>query len=446
MTNEELSARLKAFALMLKYGHDLFGAGDFVDAAALAVNNSRQLLNFRTATLLELAGGKARVIAQYGLAEANPHSQLAVRQCRFAESLQLADEPQTVTRENGLPDELAEHDAVYCCVKLRPPANLEETDFTFIWLLEYEKRVPPYVPNTVKLLAASVSEALYYQRLCKSRFRRIKRHVKKRWIWGVVLAALAGAMFVRVPENVTAEFTLKAPEITSAYAWFDGLIAKCLVQDGETVKRGDVVAEYDTEQLAYRLSGARSALREVEAELALEQQNAFTDETRLGQVRLLEARRDTAKVAVEEAQWYLEHSEIAAPAEGIVALADDRAELLAGKAVRTGDKLFEIFGGNGMVAEIPVDEREASVLSQHFRVTLFLHTAPETAIPAEILEISHYPELTEQKTYCYKVRVKQQNAPAGLRYGMRGVARLSGGRVPIGYRLFKSSVLYFRGM
>ena len=71
---------------------------------------------------------------------------------------------------------------------------------------------------------------------------------------------------------------------------------------------------------------------------------------------------------------------------------------------------------------------------------------PETAIPAEILEISHYPELTEQKTYCYKVRVKLQNAPAGLRYGMRGVARLSGGRVPIGYRLFKSSVLYFRGM
>ena len=72
----------------------------------------------------------------------------------------------------------------------------------------------------------------------------------------MILAMLTGAMFVRVPENVTAEFTLKAPEITSAYAWFDGLIAKCLVQDGETVKRGDVVAEYDTEQLAYRLSGA----------------------------------------------------------------------------------------------------------------------------------------------------------------------------------------------
>lgn len=262
----------------------------------------------------------------------------------------------------------------------------------------------------------------------------------------MALVALAGAMFLRVPENATAEFTLKAPEITSAYAWFDGLIAKCLVQDGETVERGDLVAEYDTEQLAYRLSGARSALRETEAELALEQQSAFTDETRLGQVRLLEARRDTMKIAVDEAQWYLAHSGIAAPAGGIVALVDGRAEQLAGKAVRTGDKLFEIFGGSGMVAEIPVDERDASILSRRFQVTLFLHTAPETAIPAEILEISHYPELTEQKTYCYKVRAKLLNVPAELRYGMRGVAKLSGGRVSLGYRLFKNVVLYFRGM
>ena len=87
MANEELASRLKAFALMLKYGHDLFDAGNFSDAAALAVNNSRRLLNFRTATLLELSGGKARAIAQYGQVEANPHSRLAQVQCRFAESL-----------------------------------------------------------------------------------------------------------------------------------------------------------------------------------------------------------------------------------------------------------------------------------------------------------------------------------------------------------------------
>ena len=446
MTNEDLISKLKAFALMLKFGHDLFDAATFRDTAALVVNNSRPLLNFRTATLLELFDGKASVIAQYGQPEPNVHSRLAVIQAGFAESLKLGSEPLIISVADGLPAELAENGMVYCCLKLRPPTNLSATDLSFIWLLEYEKSVPPYVPNTFKLLGASAAEALYYQCFCKSQLWKVKRHVKKRWVWCALLLLLLASMFLRVPESTTAEFTLKAPEITSAYAWFDGPIAVCRMQDGDTVKKGEIVAEYDSAQLNYRLTSAQNALREIEAELTLEQQNAFSDEERLGRVKLLEARRDTMRVAVQEAQWFLDHARIAAPADGILALADGRAEQLAGKAVRTGDKLFEIYGGRGMVAEIPVNEHDASILRKAFHTTLFLHTAPETAIAVELLEISHYPELTEQKTYCYKVRVRLPETSEGLRYGMRGIARLSGGNVSLGYRLFKSVVLFFRGL
>lgn len=446
MTNEELVSKLKAFALMLKFGHDLFDAATFRDTATLVVNNSRSLLNFRTATLLELADGKASVIAQYGQPEPNVHSRLAVVQAGFAESLKLGAEPLIVASADGLPAELAVSNAVYCCLKLRPPANLEMAEFIFIWLLEYEKEVPSYVPATAKLLAASAAEALYYQRCCKRQLWVVKRQVKKRWFWGIALILLIATMFLRVPESTVAEFTLKAPEITSAYAWFDGPVASCLVQDGESVKRGQVIAEYDTEQLNYRLASARNALREIETELALEQQNSFSEEERLGKVKLLEARRETMAVAVKEARWYLDHARITAPADGILALSDGRAELLAGKVVRTGDKLFEIYGGHGMVAEIPVNERDASILRDAFQVTLFLHTAPENAIPVAVQEVARYPELTEQQTYCYKVRVRLPDGEAGLRYGMRGIARLSGGNVFLGYRLFKSMVLYFRGM
>jgi hypothetical protein len=38
------------------------------------------------------------------------------------------------------------------------------------------------------------------------------------------------------------------------------------------------------------------------------------------------------------------------------------------------------------------------------------------------------------------------DGPDDLRYGMRGIAKLSGGDVSLGYRLFKSTVLYFRGL
>ncbi len=446
MATEDFASRAKAFALMLKYGHDLFEAKTLEDASALGVNNSRILLNFTTSTLLEMGNGKAVVLAQYGQTTVNSHSRLAVLQCKLAESLKFASEPLIVSKENGLSPELSGESRVYLCLKLAPPANTDGADFSFIWLLEYEKEVPSFAVNTAKLLAVSLSEALHYQKLCKNRLWNVKRHAKKRWIWGAALLVLIGLLFLRVPENATAEFTLKAPEITGAYAWFDGPIARCLKQDGDVVKRGEIVAEYDTSQLEYRLSAAKSQLRETEAELALEQQNAFSDQTRLGQVKLLEARLATMRVSVKEAEWYLEHAKILAPGNGVLALADGRAEQLAGKAVRTGDKLFDVMGGIGMTAEIPVNERDASVLQKQLSATLFLHTAPETAIPVKILEVSHYPELTEQRTYCYKVRVQLPLDTDNLRYGMRGVAKLSGGKVFLGYHLFKNALLYVRSL
>ena len=44
------------------------------------------------------------------------------------------------------------------------------------------------------------------------------------------------------------------------------------------------------------------------------------------------------------------------------------------------------------------------------------------------------------------LRCKVPASADQLRYGMRGVARISGGKVSLGYRLFKSAVLYFRGL
>lgn len=253
-------------------------------------------------------------------------------------------------------------------------------------------------------------------------------------------------MFIRVPESTNAEFTLKAPEITSGYAWFEGPVARCYLQDGSLVKKGDLIAEYDTNQLNYRLTAAESQVNEIKAELELEGRTAFTERERLGTVKLLEPKLQSALVNVREAQWYLGKSRFLSPADGILVLKDGRAELLTGKVVHAGEKIFDIYGGEGMVAEIPLNERDSSILRQSPTATLFLHTAPERPIPVKILEISPYPELTEQRTYCYIVRAELPENMTDLRYGMRGIAKISGEKVFLGYHLFKSVVLYFRGI
>ena len=444
MPNEDFSARLKALAFIIKYGHDLFNAQTFDDAAANVVNNSHSMLNFRTATLLESNGRKSRVVAQFGQPNVNKNARLAVLQRKLADSLVFDEDAVVVTADNGLEAELAQNDAVYYALRLPPPPNSDNTPLFYIWLLEYEKEIPAYVPNSAKLLANSAAEALFYHRLTKRRFWALRGSLPKLCFWTIVLGAVAAMMFIRGPERITAEFTLQAPQITGAYAMYDGIVATCLKPDGASVKKGDVIIEYDVNQLKYRLGVAMSQLRETEAELALEEQSAFSDQSRLARVKLLEARRDTAKVSVDEAQWYLQNAQIHAPADGLLVLTGGHAELFAGRAVKTGDKLFEVHGGDGMLADIPINEQNASLLRLSPQLALFLHTAPENALECEVIDVAHYPELTEQKTYCYHVHARLTGDHEGLRYGMRGIAKLSAGNYSLGYRLFKNVILYTR--
>jgi hypothetical protein len=166
----------------------------------------------------------------------------------------------------------------------------------------------------------------------------------------------------------------------------------------------------------------------------------------LGKVQLLNAKKEVLLVAVKEAEWFLKNAEIKAPAAGKLVLPSGKNGRLTGKAIRIGERIFEIYGGEQMVAEIPVNEEESSVLQQEFSAELFLHTAPEDAIPVKITNVADHPELTESSSYCYKVVGEIPGDTGNLKYGMRGIARLYGGKVPLGYRLFKGALLYFRGL
>lgn len=446
MTNE-IDSKIKTFALIIKFGHDLFERKDLKSISASAVNDSHLLLGFRSSAIFRLNGNrKINVLGQFAQAEVNEHSAAVLAQKTLIENTEFDQNGVAVIKNEALPEELSENDAVYLICRLTPPESSGLTGF-YIWILEYEKEIPDNIITTAQLLGRSVSESLSLAESASSglkwhfsgAFRNLLRFV-------LPLIFLAAVMFIPVQESSTAEFMLKAPEITAAYSKFDGSILQCLKQDGESVRKDETIIRFDTAELQYRLANAQLSLKEAEADLELARQNAFTDEKTLGKVKLLQARCNILQVAVKEAEWYLKNSEIKSPADGILVLSDDeRAEQLIGKSVRTGDKLFEIYGGTGMIAEIMVNERDSSVLQHSFDTELFLHTAPEKGFSGTIISVSRYPKLNEQKFYCYPVRIKLKgNEDEKLRFGMRGIAKISGKNVCLGYYLFKSLILYFR--
>ena len=454
----ELQARLKIFGMIFRIGSDIFRAPDFDTACGMAVNNPAVLLKFKRATLFEKSEGGLRILAQYGQIAVNPHSEVARTQLELLSGREFSPEkPLRMRRrpEEGaeardpetqaLLDALLDEDGELIALSLPAPGFLGDPGFSLVWLLEYDSPIPAYALTSASLLTHSLGEGLFCHRCCGAvAHRRFRRRLSAgKWTTIVLVVVAAILLLVRVRDSVNAEFTLKSPRTVGAYAWFDGPIAECFKQDGASVKKGEIVLRYDTSALAFRLANARSQVAEIAKEYDVESAAAFNDKSKLGRVELIRTRLESARVAVAEAQWYMDHAEVRAPADGVLALAEGRADLLVNKAVRTGDKLFDVYGGSGVIAEIQVNERESSILLGELSATLFLYTRPDRTFDAEIVEVKQYAELTEQRTYCYKVRARLKS-DLPLRYGMRGVAKLRGESVSLGYFLFRNLVIYLR--
>ena len=357
---QEMAARLKAFGVMMRLGHDLFNAPDFATAAVMAVNNARPVVGFRSSTLLQIRGKKVDILSQYAQPVVNKHSRQAVLQRELLEITGQLEEMVEITAENAdkygngnAVRELCPDGVTMLLVPLKAPPFLKKPAIQLVWLLEFDGKIPPYAMTAAKLLASSYAEALYCQLIDASRIRAFSRKKLinfKRIFWILILAATVYVMFLPIPEKVNAEFELKAPEISTVYAWFDGPIAECrrpdgkLWKSGDEVKKGDVIAKYDTSQLEFRLENANAAIKELKEELDQKERAPFDADRRdnRGEIKLLKARIESAEIAVKEARWYLDHADILAPCDGILQLTDQRAEALIGKAVRTGDRIFEL--------------------------------------------------------------------------------------------------------
>lgn len=458
--NQELKARLHAFAAIFRLGRDAFAAGDLTAAGVHIVNNSKTLLAYERSVLVDMRG-KPRILAEFAQVEVNQHTAYAQAVLRLCGEMTIPENPFEVNAGTPPPGklssrgeaawhELTEGQRKLLVVPLKAGAVPLSAKEPFLWLLEYPENIPQHVIPTLSLLSADFGGALWMNSPQKgwgsAWLRRLRKITVMRVFLLLVLIFLISLFTVNVEHTVSAEFVIRPKAVFSSYAWFDCVVKKCAVQDGDTVKKGDVILNYDTDRMSFQLAAAQAAFKESDAEYEQESKAAFTDRERLGRLKILARKREQAQIAITEAQWYLAHSTVRAETSGVVTLPEGSADKLAGRALRQGEKQFDILSGSGMVAEIMVNEKDASVLDGTPQVVLFLHTRPELPIQAKIISERFYPELTEQNIYSYTLKAEMIGKLPDLRYGMRGVARVTGRKVKLGYYLFRSLVLWYRGL
>ena len=238
-------------------------------------------------------------------------------------------------------------------------------------------------------------------------------------------------MAVPWPYRVKCECLIQPVERRFVAAPYDGILEKSLVEVGEVVTGGQVIARLDGRQLRIELAGLQAeyegARRRRDSSLAIreiaESQISRSDMNRLSaQIELLNNR--------------IKDLEVRSPIAGVIVAGDmDKAQ---GAPLEMGQNLFEVAPLETMVAEIGIPESEIHYVKSNNKVSLKINSFPFQTWDGKVQQIHPSAEIVDDQTV-FIAEVELDNASGVLRPGMEGNAKISTQWSPIGWNLFHNA-------
>jgi len=255
---------------------------------------------------------------------------------------------------------------------------------------------------------------------------------------------LAIALFMPVPFSAMAPAEVVARDPVVVSSPLDGVIESVDVKPNEAVAAGDILFRLHDTDLA-----GETAIAERAAEVAMARYRRVTQGASLS----AEMRRDLAvlkaetELAISEAQTLkdrLDRTIIRASEAGIALFAD--AATLTGKPVATGERIMEIGDPNRVELRIELAVGDQHALVRDATVRLFPDGDPLNAVDATIERLPYRAEPTDDGHLAYHIvaRFPDHEAAPAMRIGQRGTARLSDGKVMLGYYILRRPLSLMR--
>ena len=455
-----LKGKLNVLSGILRLGHEAFEK-DALDTLGLhIVNNSRLLLNYDRATLVDMRGRSPSLTAVSGLPIPAQNSEYGTALRLF---MSVFKAPEATCKLNlgsfdrkEAPTEALDFFKDLCdgrstqdvfIIPLRPPGGKGGEKDVFVWVVEFFNGSNAAEESVIGLLAQRYAEAIWFKAgIPRKEFvpelisSKRMRPARLAMYFGV--AIIIALVAFRVRQYAIADFEIAPDKESVCYSAIDGTLKEAVRTRGDYVKEGDVVIAFDTNELDFKLAAAEKDFELSSADLDMTGRKSFTTPDMIARAKLLSIKSEQDKVEIERCKWMLSKCTMRAPQAGVLIM--EEREKLKGRPVRAGDKLFEVISPDSILAEIRLSERDASVLGDNMSIALYLHTQPERPMTGKVVSISPKPILTEDRLFCYVVKVKIDNPPEKLICGMRGVARVGGQKVSLGYYIFRSAVLWWR--
>lgn len=246
------------------------------------------------------------------------------------------------------------------------------------------------------------------------------RHTGPKALGLLVGGLVVGSAILPVPDRVTAPAEVRATVARIVAPPFVGYLKSTLVQPGDAVTEGQVLALMDTTELDTRLAEAGASVESLKT-----QRDDALARSELSKVRVLEAQMQEKEASVRLLTDQIARAEIRAPVAGLVGKGElDQA---IGARVEPSQALFEIVGTRHE-AVVSAGERAIRRVRDGQQGKLVVRARPGVEIPVRVTRINPSAEvLRGANVYTVVVEVIEEPDPNFLRPGLTGTVKLDDG-------------------
>jgi membrane fusion protein (multidrug efflux system) len=207
--------------------------------------------------------------------------------------------------------------------------------------------------------------------------------------------------------------TLEAEADAEVIARVAGEVRQILVEEGDTVKAGELLASLDDRQLRLEVAQARATLAKLERDYKRQIELHEKGLVAAGAFESLKFDLDNQQATHDLARLQLSYTQIRAPFAGVVAARNVKL----GQTLEPGTAVFRITDPMPLKAEVFVPERELQRLQPGQHAAIQVDALAGRTFPARVSLVS---PTVDAQTATFKVTVEVEDPRGELKPGMFG--------------------------
>lgn len=193
----------------------------------------------------------------------------------------------------------------------------------------------------------------------------------------------------------------------------EGEVREILVEEGDEVDAGEILARLDGDRLRLELNESRARLRKMRSDF--ERNKDLREKGLLSEGDFDKLRYDleALEASFNLARLELDYTQIRAPIDGIIS----QRYIKIGNTIRVGDPTFHLTSFDPLVAYLHVPEREYRQISAGQPVAIDIDALAGQRIFAEVTRVS---PVVDPETGTFKITIEIHDAERRIKPGMFG--------------------------